>query len=423
MTAALPVATSQAPAGESPGPSPDVCAGCARQVRVPLDHDQPRGPQGTLDYELGAPFDPAKPTVLVVADGQQFYVRHGRMATVQEDFGAAFNVVGLFGRGATPQFLDAAVGPDGATDWERAWRLFRSAQWIDDLEAVRVDLLGKNGRVLLYGASGGGLLVQEYLARHPEHIVRAFTACAVNPYDEGRLGFLSDRFWDEIGAQDPGLHAALQRALERHRADRAMVIMTLQRQNFFVPPDRLAEARATLISALDAGDDEAYAAARRDYQVEAVSGFFDSKEGIPTRVRLYELFQPSGSEGALADRTRVFPDLENQRNFAAPLLELLRAGKIPPPRLDFEALHRVSAEVMILSGRLDHTVDYRAAIALAAAYPRGMLFLADDDHMFARMKEDHSRDRLMQAFLLHGPGSAPFRAALEAASAHRWTER
>jgi hypothetical protein len=78
---------------------------------------------------------------------------------------------------------------------------------------------------------------------------------------------------------------------------------------------------------------------------------------------------------------------------------------------------------MVLSGRLDHTVDYRAAIALAAAYPRGMLFLADDDHMFARMKEDHSRDRLMQAFLLHGPGSAPFRAALEAASAHRWTER
>ncbi len=395
-----------------------------RSLLVPLDHAEPHGARAALDYELGAPFDPAKPTVLVIADGQQFYVRKGAMAGLQkEEFGPEFNVVGIIGRGATPAFIEAARNGDGTPDWMSAWRLFRSDQWIEDIEAVRVDLLGRRGKVMLYGASGGAFLVHQHLARHGEYVSRAFTACPVDPFEVGALGLNSDRFWDEIGATDPALHEALKSALARHAEDRATLIMTLQRQNFFVPPERLQAERADLIRAVAAGDEERYARARKEYQVEEVRAFFEAKEGIPIRVREYELFFPAGALDRLRSTEAVYPDLENQRNFAAPLLALQAESRIPAPAIDRSAPHRLETEVFVLAGRWDHTVDYRTAVALAARYPRGTLFLADDDHMFASLKESGARDDLLRSSLHDGGASARLRAALAKAAPHRWTER
>jgi len=90
-------------------------------LEVPLDHDQPDGPTIELYYEFGAPFDRSLPTVLVVADGQQFYLRRGALRELQESlFGPGLNVVGLVGRGSDPGVAPHAIGPDGKPDWEKA---------------------------------------------------------------------------------------------------------------------------------------------------------------------------------------------------------------------------------------------------------------------------------------------------------------
>jgi hypothetical protein len=140
-------------------------------IRVPFDHGQASGPTIELYYELGAAFDRDLPTVLVVADGQRFYIRRGAMSELQAShLGPGFNVVGLVGRGLTPEAVKAALQPDGRPDWETAWRLFRAAQWIEDLEDLRATLVGRRGRVLLFGQSGGSLLVRQYLAVHGDRV-------------------------------------------------------------------------------------------------------------------------------------------------------------------------------------------------------------------------------------------------------------
>src|SRR5262249_3276545 len=166
-------------------PAPEL----GKSIEVPLDHQTPERGRPSPSYEFGAPFHPKKPTVFVIADGQQFYVRRGAMPEIQKTrFGDGFNVVGIVGRGATKAFRDAALGEGGRPDWQKAWRLFHSGQWIEDIEAVRKAVAGPRGEVSLYGVSGGAMLVHEYLARHGEHVRRAFTAAAVDPFHEGRLG-------------------------------------------------------------------------------------------------------------------------------------------------------------------------------------------------------------------------------------------
>lgn len=393
-----------------------------RRLEVPFEHGRHWRGGASIYFELGAPFDPARPTVFVIADAQQFYIRPGAVAEIQSSlFGDGFNVVGIAGRGAEEAFLDRARGPDGRPDWEAAWRLFNADQWIGDIEAVRRAVLGRRGSVLLYGVSGGAHLVVQYLARHGRRVSRAFIAAPVDPFLVGLLGINTDRFWEEIGAHDPALPGLLRGTLERRPAERAGILTTLQRQNFFVPPQRLQEERAALIRALAAGDEFRYAEARRLYQVDAVHALIEAPGGTAIRVRLFELFHPSGALGRLGGAA-IHPDLENQYNVARPLVELCAAGRIPPPSFDAAALHRLRTEVFVLAGRFDHTVDYRAAIALAGRFPRHHLFLAATDHLFNGMKDDGAYADLLRVFLgsgLEGPGLP---RALAAALPHRWSE-
>ncbi len=394
-----------------------------RTIAVPLDRQDPRSGNAALYFELGAPYDASKPTVLVIADGQQYFVRKGTAAGFQKDlFGDAFNVVALVPRGATPEFIKAALGADGRPDWLRAWRVFNSDEWVEDIDAVRKAVVGEGGKILLYGRSGGAYLVQQYLTKHGDRVRRAFIESPWNPFISRELGISCDTFWRELGAQDKDLQAALCKALERNPADRTRILIALQRQHFFVPADKLADARARLIRTLAAGDRGPFDACRKDYEVDAVLELSASTDVVPQNVRVVELIRPTGEFGRSGGEA-VRPLIETQYAFTKPLNDLVDAGKIPEPAFDFAACHRLDAEVFLLGSRFDEAVDYRSTIALAHAYPRHQLFIADDNHTLKKLTAGPARNRMLRAFLAHGPGSAEFREALAAAEPYRWAVR
>ena len=263
------------------------------------------------------------------------------------------------------------------SDWVRAYDLLKSFEWIEDIESVRKDLLGASGVVSLYGRSGGGLLVHQYLAKHPQHVTAVFTQAAVNRFVDAELGLNSDTFWNEIGEYDARLQPLLIEALKSHPAEHDRIILLLQRQNFFVPHDRIAAERSRLIHALRDWDEQTIADYSKQYQVDAILGLHDAASDV----RVFELFAPVLGQHR-SDVMRVDPDLEAGKIFAAPLLKLLDQGLIAKPTMDLGALYRVHAAVYILAGRYDHTADYRSQMALACHYANHRLLLLADDHDF-----------------------------------------
>jgi hypothetical protein len=79
-------------------------------------------------------------------------------------------------------------------------------------------------------------------------------------------------------------------------------------------------------------------------------------------------------------------------------------------------------EVLILAARWDEAVDYRTQIALAHAYPRQLLFIANDNHVFVGLDKNGVRSKMIRAFLRTGLGSPEMDAALRAAEPLRWHE-
>lgn len=417
LTLAAPLA-GQETAAASPAPQ-----AIRREIRVPLDHAAPDFGTGTIRIEMARPFDPAKPTLLIVADGQQFYLRReGAVARLEEErFGPGFNLVGVIGRGFSADVVARTRRADGSVDWALAYRLLGSRQWVEDLDRVRRELLGPDGKVLLYGVSGGGMLVHEYLAVHGDRVTRAVSESGPVRHLDAWLRLDHDRaFWHELRTADPRRASALSAALAK-RPDRPEVIQLLQRQHYFVAAGDLAAERRRAIDEIIAGDEPAITRRKEAYQVDAMRDLMESETGVGIRVRMYEFVEPVLRHVRI-DGEAIHPNIENEAILARPLLDLQRAGTIPPPPFDRRALQRVPAEVLVLGGRHDQTADYRAVLASAALYPRGELFLADDNHMLMRLTESGARRRLLATFLLHGLGSPEMEALLRELEPYRWTE-
>ncbi|HEX5257167.1 MAG TPA: hypothetical protein VFW35_00130 [Sphingomicrobium sp.] len=217
------------------------------------------------------------------------------------------------------------------------------------------------------------------------------------------------------------MQPVLLEVLKSRPEERTRILLTLQRQHFFVPADQLKAERERLIRALAAGDEATYAKLRKDYQVDDVMKLLSSNDSIPQNVRVLELIGPSGAFNE-NDKDGVSPLIEPQRAFVSPLLRLEQAGRLMPSSFNLEALHRVPTEVFVLAAREDEAVDYRTTIALAYSYPHHLLFITDDNHTFARLSGSGTDAKLIQAFFKGGLGSKELEAALDQAAPYRWHE-
>lgn len=411
------------PALADPRPAPDAGPACderAVRLRVPVDHDRPDAGTWTLTYLLAGPFEPGRPTVFAVADGQQFFIRPGRMRQVADrTCRGDVNVVGIPGRIIAEELADLVADDDGRIDWPLAARVFGSRQWCGDIDAVRRHLLGADARILIVGGSGGGLLVQEYLARHGEHCARAFIEAGVNPVLAARRDLVPDRFWEELGAQDPDLPARLQAGLARLPDQRGRIATAFSRQHYFHTAAGLDSARAALVEVIARGDRAALDAVCRRYQVDAVHDLVAGKQGLAVAVRMFEFYLPF-LRSPEPDDARFHPTLEMGAALARPLLEAHAAGAVPAPDFPVDRLASVAAEVFLLAGRWDQPVDWRIQQDLAGLLPNSLLFLADDDHLFKGLRAEGLDADLREAFLLHGLGSPQLATALARAEANRW---
>jgi hypothetical protein len=104
-------------------------------------------------------------------------------------------------------------------------------------------------------------------------------------------------------------------------------------------------------------------------------------------------------------------------------VDLIKAGKIPPPGFSLSAGHSVNTEVFILAGRRDEAVDYRTSIALASVYPNHRLFIADDNHVFAKLSASGLHTTLIRTFLKYGFDSSELKDILMRAEPFRWKEK
>jgi pimeloyl-ACP methyl ester carboxylesterase len=150
-------------------------------LQLPIDHNDPS--QGTFTdfYILSPNFTPGDPVVFWLFDLQQEPVGLIRNPADFEYFeknlsGLSYVLIG--NRGTSPTLFPEIYNNDGTVNHNLAMKLYSSDQQIADIESVRQDmqsqgLLPPDGKIMLYGGSGGGFLVQQFLNKYGSNVTRA----------------------------------------------------------------------------------------------------------------------------------------------------------------------------------------------------------------------------------------------------------
>jgi pimeloyl-ACP methyl ester carboxylesterase len=390
-----------------------------RYVEVPLDHGNPEVGTFTLYYELSSNFDFENPTVFYIVDGQQY--AHGADKTAAAyHFSDSLNLVLIEYRSRKHSPIDLTKA-DGSVDWEKAYRLTASHQAADDIEAVRRDLFSDQPetRIDLYGRSGGGYLVHEYLSRYPKHAARAFTRTAPNPLIMRRLGNPESRvFVDGLDAIDPELRVRLEEVLERKTVP-PLELQWLLLQLPYGDPNA-PEVQARIINELHANNtttyDEYHVKPRYSLSKLEEDGVLLRQMGPGSLLRIIECDAPYllGPKPEHAD-----PVYATMRHLSAPFIGLIEEKGFPAP--DYPALESfksVEAEVFYLAGRNDHMSPWPIAVELAEWFPKYSYFVADDTHTMSEHAECYPL--LRNAFFLHGLGSAELEEAERSELCREW---
>lgn len=387
-------------------------------MTAPVDHDMPSAGVFELQCEWGAPPRPDRPTALVVADAQQFYVRPGGAARLQsQTFGPDLNVLTIVGRSRS-QAIERLVRANGRLNLPLASRLLNWRQWVGDLATAIVQLGLAPDQVALYGRSGGAHLIHQFLTLHHSLVSRAFVQAAVNSDLDVAWGLSSDTFWSDLNNDSPETAADLLRFVAQNPNRRRDVILVLQRQNFFEPLDALAAARVRAIRAFLANDEGQVADMLERYQVNAITATQNTLEGIGSAKRIAEFARPySDPRRAIGS---LSPSIEALFYFGEPFVS--SSSTPTEPIAEYGRLRDQSCEVLQIAGRWDHTADYRTQIGLSGMTRNSKLVILDDNHVFDRWAASGNQPALVQAFMTGGLRSAATQAALQRLSPLVWQE-
>src|ERR1700749_128507 len=262
-----------------------------RKIRGAVDHAKPGVPHFYLDCLIfDDKIEPKWPTVFVIGDGQQFYVVPEQMPKLRPLFGDNVNIIGIAGRGFSQPLLNRLGDPNSANaDWLTGYQLLQDRQWTGDIDAARVQLLGRDAKINIFGVSGGGFLVHAYMIRYGRNVRAAYSEVFPLPPIERSLGLQHDKFWQELDDADRN---ALRQALATHPENRRLSANLFHRQTSFVDLNALAAARRDLIATIARDDLKALDKLSADYQVDALAQMAKTSAAWPIRVREYEFIQP-----------------------------------------------------------------------------------------------------------------------------------
>ncbi len=208
-------------------------------IELPVDHQDSSLGSYKGFYLLSPGFTPKQDVIFYLTDGQQNKVN------TQTDFkafelklpGMSYVVMGR--RGSSPALFPEVYQKGGSVDYKRAMRLYGTEQQIEDIEKVRQDLekkglLPPDGKIMLYGTSGAGILIQEYLAKYGEHVSKVMLEATGAPdiAIDGEIVNIGSPFTEMMKQESPETLTKLEDLLSKGKLDVPIINLTEKRRSY-----------------------------------------------------------------------------------------------------------------------------------------------------------------------------------------------
>ncbi|MBI1764871.1 MAG: hypothetical protein HYR56_25965 [Acidobacteria bacterium] len=355
-------------------------------LNLPLDYAEANSGQFRAFYLLSPNFQPNGPIVFFFTDGQMELVSPAPDYAFFEAQVPGVSYVLIGHRGHSPT-LFPEVYPQGKTDLPRAMKLYGSWQRVEDIERVRRDMLAQGllppeSKIMIFAASGAGVLAQQYLHRYGEHVSRVLLATTGAPDLAHARGWAYARDFAEL---NPALAATLNELWATTSVNQASLAYLLFQLGRTGQAGLTAQQR--VIQGLHNGNSLLYAWywLRPQLNWPLCQTLLSAPAADAAKVRMYELLgaelQPAKPTGPLLYRwsREILADYLAQ-NIALPDLQLER--------------RQFNGEVLVVAGWQDVVFSPAIGRVIAEAYPDGRFLAVRGGH---RLELDADYHRALRA--------------------------
>jgi pimeloyl-ACP methyl ester carboxylesterase len=371
-------------------------------LNLPLDYRNSASALFRDFYLLSPHFQPGGPVVFFFTDGQMELVRPDSDFSFFEAQLPGLSYVLIGHRGHSPT-LFPEVYPTGKADLRSAMNLYGSAQRVEDIERVRRDmveqrLLPPDGRIMIFAASGAGVLAQQYLQRYGDHVSRVMLAST------GAPDLAHERGWDyarRFSELDPTSAAALTEVMRTRSVSPASLTYLLFQLGRDGKDGRATQQR--VIQGLRGHNPFPYVWYRLHPSLswELSRTILNTPAADAAKVRMYELL------GADLRRYVTTPRREVSLTctWMSEVLAEYLAADVAVPELGIDR-SRYRGEVLVISGLDDIVFSPAIGKAIAGAYPDGRFLAVRGGHRLEQDRGYHAAIRT--AFFvqgLHAPGT------------------
>jgi|GEM_PF-4454410 len=394
----------------------------SRYLELPLDYDSPTDGSFRLYYEVNSDYNPDKPLVLEFIDPQQPF-----KTTADEQkkiMGLDVNLIYIQNRGFQKSFIPQLL-TGTQIQWKKAFKILDSNNLIRDAEMVRRDYIRtfkpRDRRFFIVGASGGGMLACQYLAKFPENVDKAIFGYST--FDNtGCCVWNKINFQSRLRAFDENLLYSLDKILKEpqkysiHKESLCFMIQRLGYEFTHYEP-KVSELVQDIVSRKFQKYDESLKEVSKlkllfdlsfenKEMLDLVQKLFSATDHrdafkqivschLPAMVRIAEFLSPLDFNRK--DRIAYDADIEIDGFcyvFLPRIAAFLNEGEIRPRYINcFRQLDqsRVKADILLVGGYFDHTVPYQELMRFGALFPESRVALLNDGHSLPENKEFYRR--------------------------------
>jgi pimeloyl-ACP methyl ester carboxylesterase len=396
-----------------------------RSIELPIDYANPQDGNFVQYYEITSNFNFNKPTIFFFQDAQQEFGIPGKVDDLAKSyqFFDDFNVLRYQHRGRKYSYIELKNN-DGTVNWERAYRVLSSNQVIEDIEQIRKHLFKEkpDAKILIYGRSGGGYLVQQYLAKHSHNVHRAFIGAAPNPIILKQLGHPESKyFYNTLNEIDTTLHAKVKEILKKNIVPDYQLLWILK---------GIPYASKNPLDDLKNIIEELYEGKKILYESYLQKKGFDFSKKIIAEedmngMNIGSMLRPvevSAEYMLDPDPEFIDPFYVSLKKLNEPYLRLIKEKKVEAPTFPpLEKFNEVETEIFYLAGKQDHVSDYRIGIELGKYFKNYDLFIADDNHKMTIHKECYPL--LRNTFFKYGIGSKELQEVRNSLNCKEWKQK
>lgn len=350
-------------------------------VSLPIDHSDLSKGEFWGYYVVGFNQSLSQPPVFFLADGQMNMIRPKKECSeFQEWFGGAPFILPCV-RGFSPEVLDKCKRPDGTVNMDVARRVFASWQQVEDIEAIRQNLIREgilpgDGKISVYGASGGGILAQEYVTRYPDAVHKLILETTGSHALARRNNITLIR-----NLADYDIHLAVECELLRQTGFRDFENLSYLLYNLGRLNENAVDRMTDLVHRINHGDRGLYENYLQNgiFNLASVTINLSTMKNIGCRIRLCEIWEAEIQRYQKRGRRPINLGYEWVSFCLSDLLRDHAANGISVPFYEFD-LSRFHGETLVIAGTEDIVFSPDMARSFVKADNHSVLALLVDGH-------------------------------------------